>query len=129
MKLPKAVRFGVGFGCIGWSAICLPYAIIYYVTTKELWVLYLGLFFGFLVLLTGLFFLIFIKTRPPVTKENVEPREKPAKRVHVKPVFPTSESKVEKEPFITDKEWEELEEEDDEDYFDQVLEIDEITDD
>lgn len=117
MKLPKAVRLSVGFGCLGWSLICIPYAIIKYVNEKELWVLYFGLFAGFLALLTGLFFLIFIKTRPPITKDNVEPSDKPVKDVHIHSVFHSSKPKKEKKPFINEKEWEELEEEDDEAYF------------
>ena len=31
MKLPKGVRLGVGLGCIGWSFVCIPYAIIKYI--------------------------------------------------------------------------------------------------
>ena len=120
MKLPKAVRLSVGFGCIGWALICIPYAIIKYVNEKELWVLYFGLFAGFLALLTGLFFLIFIKTRSPITKDNVEPSDKPVKDVHVKPVFHNpkqNKNKKNKKPFINEKEWEELEEEDEEAFY------------
>ncbi len=117
MKMPKGVRLGVGLGCIVWSLICIPYAIIKYINSKEEWILYIGLFFGFLALLTGLFFIIFIKNNTPVTKDNVEPTNKTPKQIQAK-------AKKEKKPFISEKEWEELEEEDEEAFY-----IEEIVDD
>ena len=106
MKLPRILRLVVGIVLIVWACICFPYAIIRYTNTKEIWILYLGLFAGSLSLIVGLFFIIFIKDKGSVIQENQ------------KPVPPASHRpkpyKQKKRPFISEKEWEELEEEDEE---------------
>lgn len=111
MKLPKGVRLGVGLGCIGWSFVYIPYAIIKYINEKEVWVLYFGLFAGFLALLTGLVFLIFFKSK--------EPSETPKKEIHAQPISSYKPRKVKKnkKPFISEEEWGELEEEDEEAFY------------
>lgn len=106
MKLPRILRLVVGIVLIVWACICFPYAIIRYTNTKEIWILYLGLFAGSLSLIVGLFFIIFIKDRGSVIQENQN--SVPPASHRPKPY------KQKKRPFISEKEWEELEEEDEE---------------
>ena len=106
MKLPRVLRLVVGIVLIIWACICFPYAIIRYTNSKEIWILYLGLFAGSLSLIVGLLFIIFIKDKPLVVASN---------QTHVPPASHRPKPyKPKKKPFISEKEWEELEEEDEE---------------
>ena len=116
----RAVRLGIGFGLLAWSLVCFPYAIIKYVNTKEMWILILGLFAGSLSFISSLLFLLFLKDDKSI--------ETTPKQIHVEPKnkeYKPKKNKRVKKPFISEKEWEELEEEDEETmYIEEIVEDD-----
>lgn len=106
MKMPHGVRFGVGLGLLVFAILCIPGTIINYANIKQLWVLILGPSLFVLSVIVGLFLLIFVNDKEPIVAEKQETKAKLQK-----------EKNKNKKPFISDKEWKELDEEDEEEMY------------
>ena len=107
MKMPHGVRFGVGLGLLVFAILCIPGTIINYANIKQLWVLILGPSLFVLSVIAGLFLLIFVNDKEPIVVEKQEAKVKLQKETKSK----------NKKPFISDKEWKELDEEDEEEMY------------
>ena len=107
MKMPHGLRFGLGFGLFVFAILCIPGTIINYTNIKQLWVLILGPSLFAVSVIVGLFLLIFVNDKNPIVVEHQEVKPKPQKVTKNK----------NKKPFISDKEWEELDEEDEEEMY------------
>ena len=107
MKMPHGVRFGVGLGLLVFSILCIPGTIINYANIEQVWVLILGPSLFVLSVIVGLFLLIFVNDKEPIVVEKQEVKVKPQKETKNK----------NKKPFISDKEWKELDEEDEEEVY------------
>ena len=106
MKMPHGLRFGLGLGLLMFAVLCIPGTIINYTNIKQVWVLILGPSLFVTTDLASLFLLIFVNDEEPII-EKQQPKEKPQKEKRTK----------NKKPFISDKEWEELDEEDEEEMY------------
>ncbi len=107
MKMPHGVRFGVGLGLLVFAILCIPGTIINYANIKQLWVLILGPSLFVLSVIAGLFLLIFVNDKEPIVVEKQEAKVKLQKETKSKNI----------KPFISDKEWKELDEEDEEEMY------------
>ena len=112
MKMPHGLRFGLGLGLLGFAILCIPGTIINYANIKQVWVLILGPSLFVASVIAGLFLLIFVSDKEPIVIEHQKAKEKPQKVAKNK----------NKKPFISEKEWEELDEEDEEEMY--ILEDD-----
>lgn len=106
IKLPVGLKYGLGLGLIGWSILSIPFTINGYASIKENWILIIGCVSGIIAVILGFCILIFTEDKESITKEKEPPRVT-KKNKHYRP-------RKNKRPFISEKEWEELEEEDDE---------------
>ena len=105
--MPHGLRFGLGFGLLVFAILCIPGTIINYTNIKQLWVLILGPSLFVLSVIAGLFLLIFVSDKELIMVEHQEAKAKPQKITKSK----------NKKPFISDKEWKELDEEDEEEMY------------
>lgn len=115
MQLPHGLRIGLACALIIFALLCIPETIINYINIKEIWVVFVGSFAGFLALFCSLFLLIFVKDKGNVIVEEEE--------VVVQPKVTKTKApkqRKQKETFISEEEWEELDEEEEElDYIDE----------
>lgn len=115
-KIPYKVRLWIGVGLILWSIAAFIATIIYGSYGAPTWILVVGPIFAVIAFAIGVVFV-------PKTNEDgipivAEKKSKPKKPKNRKP-------KKQKKPFISDEEWKELEEEDDEMMFiEEVVEDD-----
>ena len=107
MRLSHRLRFGLGLGLLVFAILCIPGTIINYTNIKQVWVLILGTSLFVLSVLAGLFLLIFVSDKEPIVVEHQEVKAKPQKVTKNK----------NKKPFISEKEWKELDEEDEEEMY------------
>ena len=105
--MPHGLRFGLGFGLLVFAILCIPGTIINYTNIKQLWVLIVGPSLFVISVIVGLFLLIFVNDKNPIVVEHQEVKKKPQKVIKNK----------NKKPFISDKEWEEIDEEDEEEMY------------
>ena len=109
--MPRGLRFGLGFGLLVFAILCIPGTIINYTNIKQVWVLILGPSLFVLAVIASLFLLIFVNDKESIVEEQ-QPKIKPQKEKRTK----------NKKPFISEKEWEEIDEEDEEEMY--ILEDD-----
>ena len=115
-KIPYKVRLWVGVGLILWSIAAFIATIIYGSYGAPIWILVSGPIFDVIASAIGVVFVP--KTNEDGTPIVAEKKSKPKKPKNRKP-------KKQKKPFISDEEWKELEEEDDEMMFiEEVVEDD-----
>ena len=107
MRLSHRLRFGLGFGLLVFAILCIPGTIINYTNIRQVWVLILGPALFVISVIVGLFLLIFVSDKEQIVMEHQETKEKPQK---------VTKSKN-KKPFISEKEWKELDEEDEEEMY------------
>lgn len=115
-KIPYKVRLCIGVGLILWSIAAFIATIIYGSYGAPIWILIAGPIFALIAFAIGIVFVpktnedgspIVAKSKP---KQNKQDRRKPKKQ---------------KEPFMSDKEWKESEdEEDDMIFIDEIVEDD-----
>ena len=104
-RIPYKVRLWLSIGLFIWAIVAFIVSIIYYVNTMQLWVIIVVPIIAFICFIMSIVFFPRFKDDGTPT---VEPKQKKQKQLQY------SESKVSKKPFITEKEWEELDEEDEE---------------
>ena len=115
MKLPRGLRIGLALALLCFMVLSIYETIINYQNIKEIWVIFVCSFAGFLALLCSLFLLLFVKDKDNNTLEEQQPEPK-IKEIKIKP----RKQPKERKPFISEKEWAELEEEEEEiDYLDE----------
>ena len=115
-KIPYKVRLRIGVGLILWSIAAFIATIIYGSYGAPTWILVAVPIFAVITFAIGVVFV-------PKTNEDGTPIVIEKKRKAIKPK--NRKPKKQKEPFISDKEWKELEEEDDEMMFiEEVVEDD-----
>ena len=105
--MPHGLRIGLGLGLLGFAILCIPGTIINYTNIKQVWVLILGPSLFVISVIIGLFLLIFVNDKEPIVMEHQEVKVKPQKVTKNK----------HKKPFISEKEWKELDEEDEEEMY------------
>lgn len=115
-KIPYKVRLWIGVGLILWSIAAFIATIIYGSYGAPMWILIAGPIFALIAFAIGIIFI-------PKTNEDGSPivvKTKPKqKKQHRR------KSKKQKESFMSDKEWKEFEdEEDDMIFIDEIVEDD-----
>ena len=106
-KIPYKARLWISFGLFVWAIAAFIASIIYYVNTLEIWIIIAIPILAFISFILSIAF--FPRFKDDGT-QTVEPKPKVQKPKQYKP-------KKVKEPFISDKEWEELDEEDEEEMY------------
>ena len=104
-KIPYKVRVGISVGLFLWS-ICAVIASIVFSQQGLLWTAYVGPIIAVIAIIASIIIM-------PKTKEDGSPiveEKKPKAKKKYKP-------KNQKKPFISDKEWNELDEEDEEEMY------------
>ena len=104
-RIPYKVRLWLSIGLFIWAIVAFIVSIIYYVNTMQLWVIIVVPIIAFICFIMSIIFF-------PRFKDDGTPTVEPKQKKHKQLQY--SESKVSKKPFITEKEWEELDEEDEE---------------
>ena len=104
-KIPYKVRLWVGIGLILLSMAAFIATFIYGAYSAPIWILIVGPIFAVISFVIGVVFVPRInEDETPIV---IEKKSKPNKPKNRKP-------KKQKKPYISEKEWKELEEEDDE---------------
>ena len=103
-KIPYKVRLYLSIGLFLWAIIAFIISIIVYINTKQLWIIIVIPIIAVISFIVSIIFFPRFKDDGSLT---VEPKEKQHKEKKYKP-------KKYKKPFISDKEWNELDEEDEE---------------
>lgn len=103
-RIPYKARLWISVGLFIWAIVAFITSVIYYVNTKELWVIIVVPIVAFISFIVSIVFFPRFKDDGTPT---VEPKPKVKKVKQYKP-------KRQKKPFISDKEWNELDEEDEE---------------
>ena len=103
-KIPYKVRVGISIGLFIWSIFAVIFTIVFAYHNYQLWVVILGPSLAVIAFVLSIIFM-------PKSREgdNITPPQ-PKPRTH----RPSHYSHKEKKPFISEKEWEELEEEEEE---------------
>lgn len=115
-KISYKARLGIGIGLMLWSIAAVIAIIIYASYGAPIWLIILVPILAIIAFAIGVVFVP--KTNEDGTPIVVEKKSKPKKPKNRKP-------KKQKKPFISDEEWKELEEEDDEMMFiEEVVEDD-----
>ena len=104
-RIPYKVRVGIGVGLVIWSIVAIIATIVYGAYGAPVWVLILIPVVAAITFVIGIIFVP--KTNEDGTPLVIEKKPKVKKRKRQK-------TKKVKRPFMTDKEWAEQEEEDDE---------------
>lgn len=106
-KIPYKVRVGISVGLFSWS-ICAVIASIVFSQQGLLWTAYVGPILAAIAFIASIIIM-------PKTKEDGSPivGEKKPKPKKIK----NYKLKKQKKPFISDKEWDELDEEDEEEMY------------
>lgn len=104
-RIPYKARLYLSIGLFLWAIIAFIVAIIYYVNTKQLWVMIVVPIISFISFIVSIVFF-------PRYKDDGTPTAEPKPKVNNK--TKQYKSHKQKEPFINEKEWEELDEEDEE---------------
>ena len=115
-KIPYKVRLGVGVGLFLWSIFAIIATVIFSQQGLGVWVLIVG------PILAAISFILFVIIMPKTNEDGSSiVFKKKTNTIKSK----TYKSKKQKKPFMTDKEWKEQEEEDDEMIFiEEVIEDD-----
>ena len=103
-KIPDKVRVGIAIGLFLWSIIAIIMTIIYAYYHYELWIVIVIPILSFLAFILSIIFM------PKSIQTNRHAPAKTKPRTH----RPSYYSPKKKKPFISEKEWEELEEEEEE---------------
>ena len=103
-KIPDKVRVGIAIGLFLWSIIAIIMTIIYAYYHYELWIVIVIPILSFLAFILSIIFM------PKSIQTNRHAPSKTKPRTH----RPSYYSSKKKKPFISEKEWEELEEEEEE---------------
>ena len=103
-KVPYKVRQWIGIGLILWSIAALVVTIIYASHGAPIWIQIMGPILAFVAFIVGIIFV-------PKTKDESQPQKTVSPKIKVN--RPKKIHKK-KEPFITEEELEELDEEDEE---------------
>ena len=103
-KIPYKVRVGLSIGLFLWSIFAVLMTIIYAYYRYELWIVIVGPICAFLA------FIFSIILMPKSLEKDKHAPVKPKPRTH----RPHNDVPKKKKPFISEKEWEELEEEEEE---------------
>ena len=104
-RIPPKARTGISVGLFLWSIADAIFTIIFYNKYKELWILIMGITLGVIAFIASIVFM-------PVRSDDVASTTIKYKKDTHKPR--KYRKRNGKKPFITDKEWEELEEEEEE---------------
>ena len=104
-SIPYKVRLWLSIGLFIWSIVAFIVSIIWYTNTKQLWIIIAIPIIAFICFMMSIVFFPRFKDDGTPT---VESKQKKQKQLQY------SEPKISKKPFITEKEWEELDEEDEE---------------
>ena len=111
-KIPYKVRLWISVGLFLWAIAAFIASIIYYANTMELWVIITVPIVAFI---SFIFSIVFFPRFKDDGIPTVEPKPRVKKTKRHKP-------KKQKKPFISDAEWKELDEEDEEEMY--ILEDD-----
>lgn len=103
-KIPDKVRVGIAIGLFLWSIIAIIMTIIYAYYHYELWIVIVIPILSFLAFILSIIFM------PKSIQTNRHAPAKPKSRTH----RPHNDVPKKKKPFISEKDWEELEEEEEE---------------
>ena len=104
-RIPYKVRLNLSIGLFIWAIISFIVAIIYYVNTKQLWVMIVVPIISFISFIVSIvFFPRYKDDGTPTVESKLKVNNKRKQYKHHK----------QKKPFINEKEWEELDEEDEE---------------
>ena len=103
-KIPHKVRVGLSIGLFVWSICAVIFTIVYAYYDFALWIVIVG------PILSLLAFIFSIILMPKSVEKDKHVPIKPQPRNH----RPSHYSSKNKKPFISEKEWEELEEEEEE---------------
>ena len=103
-RIPYKVRLWLSIGLFIWAIVAFIVSIIYYVNTMQLWVIIVVPIIAFICFIMSIVFFPRFKDDGASTVELKQKIQKQSR----------SKLKASKKPFITEKEWEELDEEDEE---------------
>lgn len=103
-NIPYKVRVGIAIGLFIWSILAVIFTIVFAYHHYALWVIILGPYLAVIAFILSIIFM------PKSHEGEVNPPPKAKPRNH----RPSHYSEKNKKPFINEKEWEELEEEEEE---------------
>ena len=103
-KIPYKVRLWLSVGLFLWAIVAFVASIIYYANTKQLWVITVIPIVAFI---SFVFSIVFFPRFKDDGSPTVESRQKSRKSLHHRYKKP-------KKPFVSEKEWKELDEEEEE---------------
>lgn len=103
-KIPYKVRLWLSVGLFAWAIVSFTASIIFYENTKHLWAIIVVPIVAFICFILSIVFF-------PRFKEDGTPTAEPKQNAKKLPQY---KSKRIKRPFISEKEWIELDEEDEE---------------
>ena len=103
-RIPYKVRLWLSIGLFIWSIVAFVVSIIWYTNTMQLWIIIAVPIIAFISFIMSIVFF-------PRFKDDGTPTVEPKQKIQ-KPAYRKANNS--REPFISEKEWEEIDEEDEE---------------
>ena len=103
-KIPYKVRLWLSIGLFIWSIVAFVASIVYYASTKQLWII---IAIPIIAIISFVLSIVFFPRFKDDGSSTAKPKQNSQKTIN-------SKSRKSKKPFISEKEWKELDEEDEE---------------